>query len=67
MQSMHSLTIKYPAGCEEQHAIAESFQKKSSECFACCAEAIDGILGWIHKPTEANCAHAGCSSGKFFC
>jgi hypothetical protein len=61
------LKISYPFGHEEQHAIAESFQKKSGPCFPSCAGAIDGILVWIHKPTEADCAKAGCSSGKFFC
>jgi hypothetical protein len=44
------LKISYPAGREEQHAIAASFQKKSGASFPSCAGAIDGILVWIHKP-----------------
>jgi hypothetical protein len=59
--------ILYPICREEQHAIAESFGKKSVACFPCCVGAIDGILVWIHKPTEVDCAKAGCSSGKNFC
>jgi hypothetical protein len=59
--------ISYPSQHEEQHAIAEGFRNKSGACFECCAGAVDGILVWIHKPTEADCAKAGCSSGKFFC
>ena len=59
--------ISYPSQHEKQHAIAEGFRNKSGACFECCAGAIDGILVWIHKPTEADCAKAGCSSGNFFC
>ena len=59
--------ISYPARHEEQRAIAEGFRKVSDANFDCCAGAIDGILIWIHKPTEDDCNKAGCSSGKFFC
>jgi DDE superfamily endonuclease len=59
--------IMYPASHDEQRAIAEGFRKKSGANFDCCAGAIDGILIWIHKPTEEDCEKAGCSSGKFFC
>lgn len=59
--------ISYPAYHGEQRAIAEGFRRKSGASFECCAGAIDGILVWIHKPTEEECAMAGCSSGKFFC
>ena len=58
--------ISYPSQHEEQHAIAEGFRKESGACLECCAGAVDGILAWIHKPTEADCAKAGCSAGKFF-
>jgi DDE superfamily endonuclease len=59
--------ISYPTDHGKQRAIAESFRRKSGASFECCAGAIDGILVWIHKPTEEECAMAGCSSGKFFC
>jgi hypothetical protein len=59
--------ISYPTDHEKQRAIAEGFRKKSGANFDCCAGAVDGILVWIHKPTEEDCEKAGCSSGKFFC
>jgi hypothetical protein len=59
--------ISYPTGHNEQRAIAEGFRNKSAANFDCCAGAIDGILIWIHKPTDEDCQKAGCSSGKFFC
>ena len=59
--------ISYPSDHDKQRAIAEKFRMKSGAGFDCCAGAIDGILVWIHKPTDADCANAGCSPGKFFC
>jgi hypothetical protein len=59
--------ISYPADHEEQQAIAEGFRRKSAANFDCCAGAIDGILVWIHKPSQEECTKAGCSDGKFFC
>jgi hypothetical protein len=43
------------------------FKKKSEIGIACCIKAIDGILIWIHKPTEANCKDMGVGPVKFFC
>jgi hypothetical protein len=59
--------ISYPADHTEQRAIAEGFRRKSAANFDCCAGAIDGILVWIHKPSQEECTKAGCSDGKFFC
>jgi DDE superfamily endonuclease len=59
--------ISYPADHEQQRAIAEGFRRKSAASFDCCAGAIDGILVWIHKPSEEDSTNAGCSDGKFFC
>ncbi len=59
--------MSYPADHEHQRAIAESFRKKSAANFECCAGAVDGILVWIHTPSEEDCVKAGCSEGKFFC
>ena len=58
--------MSYPADHEQQRAIAESFRRKSAANFECCAIAVDGILVWIHKPSEEDCAKAGCSEGKLF-
>ena len=53
--------IMYPDNHDKQRSIAQAFYEVSS------AGAVDGILIWIHKPSENNCTNAGCSSGKFFC
>jgi hypothetical protein len=57
----------YPSDHCEQRAIAHGFRQVSEADFDCCAGAIDGILIWIHKPSEKECESIGCSSGKFFC
>ena len=67
INSHSDFKVAYPSQHEKQYAIAESFRKKSGACFECCAGAIDGILVWIQEITEADCAKAVCSSGKFFC
>ncbi|KAI2506747.1 nuclease [Fragilaria crotonensis] len=57
----------YPEEHDKQQSIAEGFRQVSGAIFACCAGAIDGILIWIHKPSERDSAKSGCSSGKFMC
>jgi len=61
------LNIMYPDDHDKQQSIAQGFYKVSCAGFGCCAGAVDGILIWIHKPSEKDCTDAGCSSGKFFC
>jgi hypothetical protein len=34
--------------------------------FKCCAGAIDGILIWIHKPSQKDYMDNGCDEGKFY-
>jgi DDE superfamily endonuclease len=50
-----------------QKAIAQGFYKKSAANFDCCAGALDGLLIWTNRPTEADAVLAKCSTGKFFC
>jgi hypothetical protein len=59
--------IKYPNDHAVQHSIAAGFQRVSGANFQCCAGAIDGILIWIHRPTQKDCHNAGCDAGKFYC
>jgi hypothetical protein len=61
------LNIVFPETYEEQEHLAAEFKKKSEIGIACCIGAIDGILIWIHKPTEANCKDMGVGPVKFFC
>jgi hypothetical protein len=66
--NMHpNFKLQYTACAEKQAAIAAEFLSKSAAGFDCCAGAIDGILIWIHRPTERECKKLGVSSGKFFC
>ena len=58
--------IMYPDNDDKQRSIAQGFYEVSSAGFGCCAGAVDGILIWIHKPSENDCTNAGCSLGKFF-
>jgi DDE superfamily endonuclease len=59
--------IAYPTCHEAQRGIADGFNRKSAADFRCCAGALDGILIWTHRPSEADAAQASCDVGKFFC
>ena len=67
INSHPEFSVSYPSNHEEQRLIARGFQQVSEAGFDCCAGAIDGVLIWIHKPSENDCESVGCSSGKFFC
>lgn len=67
INSHPSFTIAYPDDHNIQRSIAEGFRQVSSANFECCAGAIDGILIWIHRPSERDCKTSGCASGKFHC
>ncbi len=59
--------INYPSDHEIQREIASQFEEKSQAEFKCCAGAVDGVLIWIHRPTDKDCKLSTCDSGKFFC
>lgn len=59
--------ISYPEDHEKQLAIASEFCAASGVQFENCAGAIDGILIWIHKPSEADAKRVGIGRKKFFC
>jgi DDE superfamily endonuclease len=61
------LDIVFPTGHAQQHAIARGFKAKSFAQFGCCAGAVDGILIWIIRPSEAEARLSECDPGKFFC
>jgi hypothetical protein len=58
--------ISFPTNHDEQHAVAAEFKNISDAGFDCCVGAIDGILIWIHRPSESECDDAGVNSGIFF-
>lgn len=59
--------IEYPDCHEKQQRIAAEFNGASGVDFDNCAGAIDGILIWIHKPSESDAATSGCGRKKFLC
>ena len=61
------LEIKFPDNWDGQRGIAAQFLKKSKAGFGTCVGAVDGILIWVDKPTDANCHDATCGAKKFFC
>ena len=62
-----SLSICFPASHAEQELLAEGFKAKSDAGIACCCGAIDGLLIWIEKPTDEECARIKVGSKKFYC
>jgi len=67
VNNLEDFEIIYPADHIKQRQIADGFLEASAAGFECCAGAIDGILIWIHKPSDKDCALSGCDPGKFFC
>eukprot|EP00970_Alexandrium_tamarense_P014129 scaffold3895_cov97-Alexandrium_tamarense.AAC.3 len=61
------MDIQFPTLHEEQEKVAKEFRSKSNIGISCCAGAIDSILIWIHKPSDADCATLGFGQTKFFC
>ena len=67
INSCSSMRINFPKDHEEQAKIARGFKEISKANLGNCCGAIDGLLIWIEKPTEAQCALMGVGSKKFFC
>lgn len=63
-----SLEVSFPASHDKQQQIADGFKAISEVAFDICVGAIDGILVWTEKPSEAECkAFGNLQSGSFFC
>ena len=67
INSCDQLKIKFPTDHASQLDIAEGFKKRSKANIDCCCGAIDGMLVWIEKPSEKECARVGVGSAKFYC
>lgn len=61
------LAITFPEHHDDQTRIAEEFRLKSRIALGNCVGAIDGILIWIHKPSEPQLKELGYGPKKFFC
>ena len=66
INSFEEFYIEFPACHQKQTEIAAVFKDASSVDFNNCVGAIDGILIWIHKPTEIDADKAGIGRSKFF-
>ena len=67
VNSLSAFDISYPSCPEVQRNIASGFRDASRVKFDCCAGAIDGILIWMHKPSQKEADNAGVGQKKFLC
>lgn len=61
------LKIKFPSDHNDQKEIAEGFKNLSKANIDICCGCIDGMLVWMHKPTEHQCEISKVGSKKYFC
>jgi hypothetical protein len=61
------LKIQFPSDHDVQRRIAERFKEKSQVRFNNCVGAIDGLLIWTEKPSEAAARKMKTGSKAFFC
>jgi hypothetical protein len=66
IHKLDRLKIKFPVCHREQLKIARGFKAKSAINIDCCVGAIDGILIWIHKPSDDFLKEFKVSPAKFF-
>lgn len=59
--------LEYPDDHDDQNDIAQGFKARSTAGFGNCPGCIDGMLVWIHKPSDAECEKTGVDSAKYFC
>ena len=52
IKNVEEFDIEYPSSHDDQMQIAKAFEQKSKVGFHNCVGAIDGILIWMHKPSE---------------
>jgi hypothetical protein len=67
INNLPAMNIEYPSNINEQKKIARGFCSASKVKFDCCAGAIDGILIWMHKPSQKEADAAGVGQKKFLC
>ena len=62
------LHISFPRDHGRQREIARGFRAKSPTAhFNRVVGCIDGMLIWMHKPSQAECEEEGVDETKFFC
>ena len=66
-KNVEKFDIEYPSSHEHQLGIAYALQQKSKLGFHNCVGAIDGILIWMHKPSEKEAKLSKVNQKKYFC
>ena len=59
------IQLALPESEYEQKKVAKGFRRKSTIGIDCCVGAIDGILIWIHKPSDEDAEEIGFGPMKF--
>jgi len=67
IKSTEDFNIKYPSSHEDQMQIARAFEQKSKVGFDNCVGAVNGILIWMHKPSEKEAKHSKVDQKKYLC
>lgn len=61
------LAIKFPENHDNQQRIATGFLTKSYAGFSTVVGALDGLLIWIHKPSDDQCKETKVGAKKYMC
>lgn len=67
LHKVDAFKIVFPTSHSDQLVIADGFKAKLSIGIDNCVGAIDGILIWTHKPSNAFLEEFGVGPAKFFC
>ena len=67
IKSTEDFNIEYPSSHEDQMRIARAFEQKSKVGFDNCVGAVDGILIWMHKPSEKEAKRSKVDQKKYLC
>ena len=67
IKNIEEFDIQFPSSHEDQLRIAHAFQRKSKVGFHNCVGAIDGILIWMHKPSEKEAKRSKVNQKKYLC
>jgi hypothetical protein len=51
--------IEYPPSFLKEKKIVKGFEEKSEVSFSNCVGCVDGLLIWMHKPSEKDAKKAG--------
>jgi hypothetical protein len=67
IKNSEDFDIEYPSSHDDQIRIARAFEQKSKVGFNNCVCAIDGILIWMHKPSEKEAKLSKVNQKMYLC